>query len=67
MPRQTSSIRGNGQGEARKRRRRKESRLSPLLRRMTDPLKQYEIIPNGNPRFLTKASQKAILEVGCFL
>ena len=65
MPRQTSR-KGKSGGEARKRRKQKESRLSPLLRRMTDPLKQYEIIPNGNPRFLTKASQKAILEVRIF-
>lgn len=44
-------------------RQRRESRLPPLARAMMDPLKQYEIIPNGNPRFLTKASQKKILEV----
>lgn len=44
-------------------RQRRESRLPPLARVMVDPLKQYEIIPNGNPRFLTKASQKKILEV----
>jgi hypothetical protein len=45
------------------RRQRRESRLPPLTRCMTDPLKLYEIIPNGNPRFLTKASQMKILEV----
>lgn len=46
-------------------RQRSEGRLPPLRRSMTDPLRQYEIIPNGNPRFLTKASQKTVLEVAC--
>lgn len=48
-------------------RQRSESRLAPPRRTMTDPLRQYEIIPNGNPRFLTKASQQKILEVSCWV
>lgn len=41
----------------------RESALPPLLRCMTDPLRQYELIPNGNPKFLTRSSQDKILRV----
>lgn len=65
-------------GSGNKRTRRKRDAAVPAfnvkVQRMVDPLKQYEMFPNGHPRFLTKGSKVKILgaqmhfasTMGCF-
>lgn len=54
--------------------RKKPADVNVKMQRMVDPLKQFEMFPNGHPRFLTKGSKVKILNaqmhfastMGCF-